>query len=137
MVRLLAVVVLVLHTTLAVAEPAATTVPAPSRAFFEKHCVACHDADTKEGGLDLTSLSFDAASGAAAGRDGSHDALQASFHTWVRVHDRIAEGEMPPAGEERPAEADVAAITTALDRWLIATEAERIALGSQQIQRLH
>ena len=28
---------------------------------------------------------------------------------WVRVHDRIAEGEMPPAGEERPAEADIAA----------------------------
>lgn len=135
MVRLLAVAVLVLPAMLAVAEPAATTVPAPARAFFEKHCVACHDADTKEGGLDLTSLSFDAASGAAAGRDGSHDALQASFHTWVRVHDRIADGEMPPAGEERPADADIAAITTALDRWLIATEAERIAVAGRALYR--
>ncbi len=122
MVRLLAVVVMVVHATLAVAGPiAGATVPAPSREFFEKHCVSCHDADTKEGGLDLTAVSFDASG--------------ASFPTWVRVHDRIAAGEMPPVGEDRPAEADIAAITTALDRWLIATEAERIAVAGRALYR--
>jgi mono/diheme cytochrome c family protein len=121
-VRLLAVVVMVVHATLAVAGPiAGATVPAPSREFFEKHCVSCHDADTKEGGLDLTAVSFDASG--------------ASFPTWVRVHDRIAAGEMPPVGEDRPAEADIAAITTALDRWLIATEAERIAVAGRALYR--
>lgn len=121
MVRLLAVAVLVLPAMLAVVEPAAATVPAPSREFFEQHCIACHDADTKEGGLDLTSLPLDAAPDA--------------FHTWVRVHDRIAAGEMPPAGEDRPADADIAAITTALDRWLMATEAERMATAGRALYR--
>ncbi|NQW46815.1 MAG: DUF1587 domain-containing protein, partial [Planctomycetes bacterium] len=121
MVRLLAVAVLVLPAMLAVVESSAATVPAPSRAFFENHCLSCHDADTKEGGLDLSSLA----------RDATPDA----FHTWVRVHDRIAAGEMPPAGEDRPAEADIAAVTTALDRWLMATEAERIATAGRALYR--
>jgi len=131
-VRLLAVVVMVVHATLAVAGPiAGATVPAPSREFFEQHCVSCHDADTKEGGLDLTPLAFDTAPDAARGSDGTHD----SFHTWVHVHDRIAAGEMPPADEARPTEADIAAITTALDRWLMATEAERIATAGRALYR--
>jgi len=131
-VRLLAVVALVAHAAMMAAVPAAAaTVPAPSRAFFDQHCVSCHDADTKEGGLDLTALAFDAAPDAARGSDGTHD----PFHTWARVHDRIAAGEMPPEGEERPAEADIAAITTALDRWLMATEAERIATAGRALYR--
>lgn len=121
MVRLLAVAVMVVHALLAVVEPAAATVPAPSRVFFEQHCISCHDADTKEGGLDLTSLPLDAAPDA--------------FHTWVRVHDRIAAGEMPPADEARPTAADIAAITTTLDRWLMATEAEQIATTGRALYR--
>ena len=135
MVRLLAVAVLVVHAMLAVVEPAGATMPVPSRAFFDQHCVACHDADTKEGGLDLTALAFDAAPDSARGSDGTHDPFHDPFHTWVRVHDRIAAGEMPPAGEERPAEADIAAITTALDRWLMVTEAERIAVAGRALYR--
>ncbi len=136
MVRLLAAAVLVVHATLAVTAPAAgATVPVPSRAFIDQHCVSCHDADTKEGGLDLTALTFDAAPVAAGGSEGAHETFRDPFHTWVRVHDRIAAGEMPPAGEDRPAEADIAAITTALDRWLIATEAERIAVAGRALYR--
>ena len=132
MVRLLTVVALVACAAMVAAVPAAgATVQVPSRAFFDQHCVACHDADTKEGGLDLTALAFDAAPDAARGSDGTHD----PFHTWVRVHDRIAAGEMPPAGEERPAEADIAAITTALDRWLMVTESERIATAGRALYR--
>ena len=129
MVRLSFAVSLVLAVTFAAVVPAA--VPAPPRAFFETHCIACHDADTKEGGLDLTALTFDAQPDTASGSDGTHDA----FHAWVRVHDRIAAGEMPPADEARPAEADIAAITSALDRWLIATEAQRIAAAGRALYR--
>ncbi len=87
----------------------------PARAFLEKHCIACHDSTTKEGGLDLTALPADAPEG------------EQFFHTWVRVHDRIVADEMPPAGEPRP-DADEAAVYTAdLDRWLVAVDEARIA----------
>jgi len=124
--RLLAVTVLVFVATSVALVPAAEAMSpadssAVSSAFFEQHCISCHDADTKEGGLDLTALPLDAAPDA--------------FHTWVRVHDRIAAGEMPPAGEERPTDADIAAITTSLDRWLMATEAERIATAGRALYR--
>lgn len=58
-------------------------------AFLERHCLECHDADSKKGGLDLTSLKlqFDQAS---------------NFDTWVRVHDALANGKMPPKSEPRP-----------------------------------
>ena len=129
MVRPSFAVALVLAVTFAAVAPAA--VPAPSRAFFDKHCVSCHDADTKDGGLDLTALAFDAPPDASSGSDRTHDA----FHTWVRVHDRIAAGEMPPAGEDRPASDEIADITTALDRWLVATEAQRIAAAGRALYR--
>jgi hypothetical protein len=56
-----------------------------------------------EAGLDLAVLS----------RDFSDAAILKSF---VRIHDRIAAGEMPPADEERPDSREVAAVTGWLDR---------------------
>ena len=107
----------------------ASTVAQSSRAFLERHCVGCHDATTKEGGLDLTALLAD---GAAAGADSGK-----AFHAWVRVHDRIISGEMPPEGEDRPDAADAAAYTAALDRWLVAVDEERIAVeGRARSRRL-
>ncbi len=50
--------------------------------FLEKHCVECHDADSKKGGLDLTELKFELTN-------------PKSFSTWVKVHDRTINGEMP------------------------------------------
>lgn len=41
-------------------------------AFLDQHCVECHDADLKKGGLDLTALETDFADGR-------------SFATWVKV----------------------------------------------------
>jgi hypothetical protein len=55
-------------------------------AFLQQHCLECHSSGAPEGGLDLSSLAYD---------------LQnpALFEKWVRVHDRIAAGEMPPKAE--------------------------------------
>lgn len=72
-----------------------------SLAFFSAHCHACHDADSREGDLDLTALEAD-----FSDRD--------SFARWMKVHDRIESGEMPPKDVERPSAAETAAIT----RWL-------------------
>lgn len=61
------------------------------RPFLEQHCVSCHDAATRKGGLDLESLSTDWA-------------VAKNFETWVNVHDRVRAGEMPPSQKRRPSE---------------------------------
>ncbi|MEX0687141.1 MAG: DUF1592 domain-containing protein [Pirellulales bacterium] len=93
----------------------AAAVSPPARIFLEKHCIACHDSATKEGGLDLTALPADAAGAGHA------------FHVWVRVHDRIVAGEMPPEDEARPDADEAGAYTADLDRWLGAVDEARIA----------
>ena len=64
--------------------PASAASAAPDftlvQALFKKHCVECHDADTKKGNLDLTALKLDFA-----------DAE--NFARWVKVHDRVRDGE--------------------------------------------
>lgn len=82
--------------------------------LFRAHCVSCHDKETKEGGLDLTTLKQDLAN-------------QENFARWVKIHDRIESGEMPPKKETRPKAEEVAAVTNALRVDLIAAEAK--ALG--------
>src|SRR5437016_5694513 len=57
--------------------------------FFDKHCTDCHDATAKEGGLDLAALSRDLTDAETLRR-------------WVRVYDRVAEGEMPPKDAPQP-----------------------------------
>ncbi|MBI3822647.1 MAG: DUF1592 domain-containing protein [Planctomycetes bacterium] len=47
-------------------------------AFLQKHCSICHDARERKGGLDLTAVKAN------------------DFARWVKVHDRIEAGEMPP-----------------------------------------
>ena len=59
------------------------------RVFFEQHCFDCHDATEKKGGLDLDALKTNFADAENFGR-------------WVKVHDRIESGEMPPKKKERP-----------------------------------
>ncbi|MCX6853645.1 MAG: DUF1587 domain-containing protein, partial [Verrucomicrobia bacterium] len=57
----------------------------PVAAFLEQHCVECHDADVKKGGLDLESLTFDPADSA-----------------WIKVFERVRDGEMPPKKKVQP-----------------------------------
>jgi hypothetical protein len=59
---------------------------APHRGFLEKHCLGCHDADDPQGKLDLSALAFE----------------PKTHPVWVKVHDRVRDGEMPPANKKRP-----------------------------------
>ncbi|MBK8094652.1 MAG: DUF1592 domain-containing protein [Verrucomicrobiaceae bacterium] len=52
------------------------------RPLLDAHCIECHGEDVQKGKLRL---------------DG-----QVSLSTWVKVHDRIAAGEMPPKKSEQP-----------------------------------
>ena len=82
--------------------------------FFTKHCIECHDAETKKGNLDLTLLPPATASAE-------------NFARWVKVHDRIQSGEMPPKKQARPTPAEVLAVTRALGETLVAAERARLA----------
>jgi hypothetical protein len=90
--------------------------------FLEKHCVECHDVDTKKGGLDLNALKPAATS-------------VEDFAAWVRVYDRVANGEMPPKKQARPKAADVAAFTNSFFRLLVADERKREGGEGRATQR--
>jgi len=57
--------------------------------FLDQHCMDCHDADAKKGGLDLSALSTEGTDAAA-------------HKKWVRAFDLVSSGEMPPAKKDRP-----------------------------------
>lgn len=104
--RYTTLVILPLLTLAGAAEPAPNGVDA----FIENHCVECHDSDVKKGGLDLTALTFDLA-------DRTH------FDTWVKVHDAVADGEMPPKKKPRPEANTAADFVATLDKSLHETSA--------------
>lgn len=93
-----------------------------TRSFIEKHCAECHDAETSKGGLDLTSLNFT-----------PEDA--ANFGTWVKVHDRVEAGEMPPQKQERPEAATLDAFLKELRTELMAAEKAIVARDGRAMQR--
>ena len=68
--------------------------------FFEQHCHDCHDADATKGDLDLTS--------------------ELTFDRWIKVHDAVERGEMPPKKKKQPAETDKTAFLAEIDAKLIA-----------------
>lgn len=82
-------------------------------AFFQQHCVSCHDADTRKGNLDLTSLKPDFSDVDTFGR-------------WVSVYDRIASGEMPPKKKPRPTADEIKSVETWLSEGLMTAERARL-----------
>ena len=102
-------------TPLAQAEP---------QAFLKSHCYECHNSDTQEGGLDLTALKLELAA-------------PENFARWVKIHDRIRSGEMPPKDQPRPPAAVVAAVSDELKAQLIqAEQTQRAAEGRRGLRRM-
>ena len=84
--------------------------PPSVAAFVEQHCVDCHSGDGAEAGFDLAALAADVTDPQRLG-------------DWVKVHDRVRAGEMPPPDtadlpevERAAAIAAVSALVTAADR---------------------
>ena len=83
--------------------PLAAIAAAEPRAFLEKHCYECHDKETKKGGLDLESLGSE----------------KQQLDRWIKIHDAVADGEMPPAKKKtRPPAEESAAFVAELDTRL-------------------
>lgn len=102
------------------------TIPlAAADTFLEQHCFECHDADVKKGGLDLTSLKFDLTD-------------PQLFEKWVKVHDSVADGEMPPKKKPRPDAKLADTFLDALDSQLRDTSAAQTAAqGRTLVRRLN
>ncbi len=90
--------------------------------FTDEYCSSCHNDVDNEGGLDLTTLKF-------APDDPEN------FQTWIKVHDRVQSGEMPPDEESRPNRVDVAAFTSGLAASLIAAEKQIVVGEGRATQR--
>lgn len=82
--------------------------PPQVRAFLTANCMDCHSADSAAAGLDLQQL---------AASD-----LTASFDKWVRVFDRVHEGEMPPADYDQPTDKQREAFERVAADWLLRTQ---------------
>jgi len=103
----------------------------PPREYLKKHCYACHDAETREGNLDLSSLAWEL-------ENSDH------FARWVKVHDRVAAGEMPPrtnlrktqSDPDRPPAAETTAMLASLSESLISAEQRRGESGRTGLRRL-
>lgn len=100
--------------------PSSVTVNA--RTFLETHCYACHNGTAKKGNLDLTALKPDFA-----------DAQ--SFALWVKVHDRVHDGEMPPKAAPQPDATERAAFLKTLAPPMIAADAARIRREGRAVWR--
>lgn len=94
-------------------------------AFLDRHCLECHDEQTSEGDLNLLDLAF-------APEDAANRAQ------WVRVHDRISAGEMPPPEKaDELSKEDRAKLVRLLGGELHAADrAEIDAMGRGALRRL-
>jgi hypothetical protein len=96
----------------------------PVAAFLDQHCVECHDADVKKGGLDLTSLTFDRL-------DGS------TLKSWQHIFKRVRDGEMPPKKQPQPEKNEKDLFLAALNEPLLKTDqADIVANGRVRSRRL-
>lgn len=99
---------------------AAAAEPLPG--FLANHCAHCHDAETKKGGLDLTAL--------------RQELIEPrNFAQWVKIHDRVHAGEMPPKDESQPEAAERQAYVAALAASLTAAHEQRVAQQGRATQR--
>jgi hypothetical protein len=93
--------------------------------FLQKNCVACHGAVAPKAGLDLTRLAYE-----PTNRD--------NFTAWVKVHDRVSAGEMPPGGLARSAAASGTSFLNRLAATLASSEKSANARsGRSPLRRLN
>lgn len=89
-------------------------VPKTTADFFSVYCMDCHDAETKKGDLDLSVLKFDLSN-------------PKTFAAWVKIHDRVRDGEMPPKKKTQPEVAAKEAFLRELATPMVAADEQRIS----------
>ena len=107
---------------LAVRPAGAVESAAPDDAFVSDYCTSCHNDVSKKGRLDLTGLAFDPSD-------------PANLAVWIKVHDRVKAGEMPPRSRARPDAARQKAFVEGLARSIVAAERAALAGEGRAIRR--
>lgn len=90
--------------------------------FIENHCADCHDDITRQAGLNLLDLGY-------------RPDDSANLAIWVRVHDRVKAGEMPPPKKPRPEPAELTSFTESLAASLVASERAIVEREGRAMQR--
>ena len=94
-------------------------------ALVKNYCVDCHSGNKPKAGLNLAALKFDAAE-------------PSTLAVWIRIHDKIADGEMPPPDDEQPSPAARRAALGALHQTLRAASlAQQKAEGRVALRRIN
>jgi hypothetical protein len=90
--------------------------------FVGSHCITCHSANKKAGRLDLTSLTqkFDD---------------PAIARVWVRIHDRVTAGEMPPKKADQPDQAERDKFVQLLAGNIASAEEKRVSAEGRATRR--
>ena len=96
--------------------------PKNLRPFIEKHCVDCHDAEDAKGGLDFGKLPADLSQ-------------PETLAKWVRIFDRVDQGEMPPKKKARPEAGEKAVFTKALATTLVTADRANKATVLRRLNR--
>jgi len=84
--------------------------PTEVATFLSENCKGCHNASDRAGGLDIDEL------------DWAIESQENRGH-WIRIHDRVVRGEMPP--ESTLKDAEIAPIAKTLKKTLHAEISER------------
>lgn len=100
----------------------AQSLPQELPSIIDQHCVACHDGETNESNLDLLSLT-------------EQPITSESLEIWIKVHDRVHTGEMPPAGEPRLDESSLKRFLPTTAEPIIETEQRMLAETGRSIKR--
>ena len=105
--------------------PAGAQVPGEVAALVKNYCVDCHSGKKPKAGLNLAALKFNAAE-------------PSTLAAWIRVHDKMADGEMPPPDDEQPSPAERRAALGSLHQTLRATSlAQQKAEGRVALRRIN
>lgn len=90
--------------------------------FLDRYCSSCHNAEELKGRLDLETLAYDPES-------------RANLALWVKVHDRVKAGEMPPKEKRRPDADRIGEFLQALASTLTESERALTARDGRTVQR--
>lgn len=90
--------------------------------LFNDHCVECHDGAEAESGLNLPALEWNLEDPHVIG-------------IWVKIHDRLSSGEMPPKEDNRLSEVERAAAVKELASLIVEFQENRYAQHGRAVSR--
>ena len=103
-------------------KPVTDALPSGARTFISNTCTRCHNPKRFAGRLDLTSFAYDPTD-------------QSNFALWVKIHDRVAAGEMPPENAKQPDPGARKSFVEILASTFVASEKQQMAGEGRAVQR--